>query len=82
MWQIYAMIAFDLARERTREAQVEADHRRLLDQVATARALASRRRTAFGRAALASLLRRLGGGADAVAAAACRAASRLDGQVA
>lgn len=79
MWQIHAMIALDLARERAREAQSAADHQRLLNMLAAERAPRGR---APGRAMLATLLRRVSGGADAIAEAACRAASRLDGQTA
>jgi len=79
MWQLNAMIALDLARERAREAQAAADRRRLLDQL-PARHPADRRGP--GRTALASVLRVLSNGADAIAGAACRAASRLDGQTA
>jgi hypothetical protein len=82
MWQIHAMIALDLARERAREAEAAAEHHRLLALVADERAEHPERHRPLARVLLASTLRHLSGGADAVADAACRAARRLDGQAA
>jgi hypothetical protein len=82
MWQISPMIALDLARERARMLEAEAARDRLGDVLFGDPARAPGPRRLGWRPAVASVLRRLSGGADAVAAAACRAATRLEGSAA
>jgi hypothetical protein len=85
MWQIYAMLALDLTRERIQEAETarlawqaremrDEERRRHSPKVAAAPGRARR--------ALAGALRRLGSGAESLAAAACSAASRVEGRLA
>ncbi len=80
MWQVNAMIALDLARERAREAEANAERWRL-SNVADAERDARRARTMSPvRVVIARLLRGLSTGADSVAVATCRAASRVEGR--
>jgi hypothetical protein len=83
MWQIYAMQALELARERQREA----DAVRLARSAVTAdvRPVTTRRGRSIGarfgwvgRRLVVGGLRRIGAGAGLLADAACAAASRLE----
>jgi hypothetical protein len=80
MWQVHAMVALDLARERAREAEAMARRWRRTDVAEAERLRRAPDRFAAGRALLAGLLRRLSAGADSVAIATCRAASRVEGR--
>jgi hypothetical protein len=78
----YYLLAVDLARERTRALEAEARRDRLAhDAVTFGR---GHRPSSPGRlrAVAAAALRRVGAGADGLADAACRAASRVEGQAA
>ncbi len=80
MWQVNAMIALDLARERAREVEANAARWRQ-SNVADAEREARRARTLSPvRALIAALLRGLSTGADSVAVATCRAATRVEGR--
>jgi hypothetical protein len=88
MWQIYAYLAQDVARERTREAEAVARARRAHElRDAEQRAhpwLAQRRAVRMGaiRRATAATLRGVSSAAGSVARSACDAAARLEGRVA
>ena len=76
MWQVNAMIALDLARERAREVEANAERWRL-SNVADAERDARARALSPVRALVAGLLLGLSTGADSVAVATCRAATRV-----
>jgi hypothetical protein len=86
MWQIYAFLAQDIARERRREAAAAALAREAAAFEASERrahpGLVQARRIGRARRALAASLRRVSAGAAALARSACDAAARLDGQAA
>jgi hypothetical protein len=73
----YATIALDLSRERSRELDRAAARHRMLTELAGATSLArpGRIRTPIARA-----LRSLSDAAESVSAAACSAATRLEGR--
>lgn len=83
MWQQHAIIALDLARDRAREAQAEAARHalaRAARHAAGTRALTAPGATSRVRIALALPVRIFGDAADAVASAACTAATRIEGR--
>jgi len=80
MWQVHAMVAMDLARERAREAQMTAERWRRTDVAEAERLQRANGRFRAVRTLLAGLLRRLSNGADSIASATCRAASRVEGR--
>lgn len=83
MWQMYALLALDIARERQREARQLA-----LARQARASMADERRRHGLAaapspvRVAVGGALRRASGAFEAVSNAACAAASRIDGRTA
>ncbi len=77
MWKWMGVIAFDIANEKSREAQAAADRWRLMhanDELRHGRAVASRCRGAWRPA----VLRRLSDASLSIGEAACDAATRLD----
>ncbi len=84
MWQIYAEMARDLARERQQEAEKRSAWRRAEESAATERLahpdLAPMRAIAAPRRALAATLRQVGAGAGSLAGSACAAATRIEGR--
>ena len=85
MMQLQALIALDLARERSREADRLAEGRRIADLLAEEIAeheVPGAAHPGFVRRAIAAVLYRIVGGAEGVARAACAAAGRLDGTAA
>ena len=78
MWQIQAQIALDIARERTRAAQQEA----LANRAKRLRAAEARTHglvpPSRARVVAARILRAVSSGLAGVAAAACRAAARVE----
>lgn len=85
MWQVYALMAQDIARERAREAQQV----RLAREAAAFAAAELRRhpglprvRVGAMRRVLAAALRGVETGAASLARAACSTAARLEGRVA
>ena len=82
MWKVNALMALDLARERSREAEAAARWRGIAELAAEERRAHPELYPARGRALLAAILRRLSAGADAIATAACRAAVRVEGRTA
>ena len=76
MWMWMGVIAFDIANEKSREAQAAADRWMLLhanDELAVVE-----RRQSLPRRAAAALLRRLSAASLSIGEAACDAATRLD----
>ena len=85
MLPLQAMIALDLARERSREAAALADRRRtaeLAAEEAAEHAPVQVARPGPVRRAAVAFFHLIEGGASGVARAACSAASRLDGTTA
>jgi hypothetical protein len=82
MWQVYAMLAHDLIRDRQREAAIDALNRAFQEQDANEAPAPFLARPGLVRRASAGALRRVGNAAIAVADRACSAASRLEGRIA
>jgi hypothetical protein len=85
MWQVYAMRALDLTRERIQEAEMARLARlaqETLDEERRRHAIEDAVGPGRARRALAGALRRFGSGAESLAAAACSAASRVEGRLA
>ncbi len=85
MWQIYAMLALDLTRERLLEADTARRARwarETLEEERRRHAVEDAVSPGAGRRAVAGALRRLGAGAESLADAACSAASRVEGRLA
>ncbi len=80
MWQVHALVALDLARERAREAEAMARRWRVSNVADAERAARGAGRIAPGRELVARLLRGLSARADSVAAVSCRAAARVEGR--
>ena len=74
------IIALDLARERTRELQREAEHRRLLAEARAARAQAAVAQPRRPRVVAARLVRWFSDAAQALSDTACSVATRLEGR--
>ena len=85
MLQLQALLAMDLAHERSREAARLAEGRRIADLLAEEVAehgVPGAAHPGIARRTIAAVLYRIVGGAEGVARAACAAAGRLDGTAA
>jgi hypothetical protein len=76
MWQWMGVIAFDIANEKTREAQDAAERWLLLH--ANDELTVTERRQPLPRRVAAGMLRRVSGASISIGEAACDAAARLD----
>ena len=80
MYLPYGMIALDLARERARELQREAEHHRLVAEARAAGARPGAAQPRRPRAIAARLVRWFGDATQALSDAACSVATRLEGR--
>jgi hypothetical protein len=78
MLQHHPIIALDYTRERAREARAAAEADRLVRLVAAAGKPGPRRSGSPVRTLAAAMLRRIGAGAEALASASSRAATRVE----
>jgi hypothetical protein len=78
MWQIHALLALDIARERQREAHAWAMARAAREMAADETSRHAHGRPGRPRAAAVRVLRRLSGALESGSRAACGAAARLE----